>query len=366
MKAKIMITGALILSSILVACEPTSEAITTDIPSTNTPEVEMMTKATVTSMEPVSSPTAEFIETATIKPTEIVRPKKLLTNDLEDLCNKEGAYGYELSSEERWETLEHNIELLPFCYEKPASRILGGTSKDMLLSSLVEQGAFGGEFIFQFPSPSEKLGVPAKIYLTKTSPLLGVLNVVTTPVIPTPTATVTPIPNVEQGLCPVNMDDYGVRYFNSFRTERTSEGVPHNGIDISGPEGYELKSPHYCMIDYLFIGRNGAHGICLYCPGLKTKYILFGHMDFTYNDFETLKWYGIPNYSFHFREKEGGGKLAIPTKNLEYTEPGEFIHVYMSDTGSNVVIVHVHISTHQDSTYRSPEDPCLYLDCCVE
>ena len=348
-KAEIFIAGTLIMSCFSGACVP------------------------ITIEESAASPVAVFtstivvIETAEPTPLETSETKQVPTKNLEALCKNEGALGYTLSAEETWGTLDDNIEHLPDCYKRASLSIEGAINRDVMLSSFIEQGAFDGDFPSEYPSADTKLGVPVKVYFKEGSELPSKLDVVATPA---PKVTFTPQdpeeydgPTAEVGLCPVDMSDYGVRYYNSFRTESTNKGVPHDGIDISGPEGYKLKSPHYCKVYRLEIGKGrGAQVISFYCPGLISEYVSFGHVDFSYNDYETLKWYGIPLSSFNLKGIQRGF-LENPTKNLEFMEPGEFTHAYMSNTGSGRGIVHVHIETAK-AQFQTRKDPCLYLDCC--
>ena len=167
----------------------------------------------------------------------------------------------------------------------------------------------------------------------------------------------------KNALCPVDMqighliengmfgENPNYPYHNGF----------HEGIDIFGPRGVELVSPHVCRIESIRISSIGAHSVFLYCPDLETPRVEFGHVDLTINDYETLRWYGVSFAAFHHAVQTRAVYIDSPTEHLDFMQPGESTHIYMGDTGAKSV--HLHLEIKQDQ-YAPPVDPCLVFDCC--
>lgn len=182
----------------------------------------------------------------------------------------------------------------------------------------------------------------------------------------TPSPTQTPIPGM--GLCPIDMSLPGVYLF-----ARWIPGV-HHGIDIIGPYGTPHRAPDYCEVYALYIGDNGDHGVKFKCPQLDIDnlnlgwgHISLGHGDFSYNDHDTLRWYGIPIDTFF--ESDGSPKTGVtainPTKNRDLS-PGDDLHFYMACTG-NCGLVHTHVSLYiwndGEQEWLDGGDPNRVLDC---
>jgi len=170
------------------------------------------------------------------------------------------------------------------------------------------------------------------------------------------------------GLCPIDMSLPGVYLF-----ERWIPGV-HYGIDIAGPYGTPHRSPDYCEVYELFVDDYGGHGIKLRCPNLDIDnlnlgwgHINMGHGDFSYNDYDTLRWYGIPVETFF--NSDGSPKIGVkgirPTQNSQVAR-GDDLHFYMACTG-NCGLVHTHINLYiydeRNHEWIDGGDPNRVLDC---
>jgi hypothetical protein len=104
------------------------------------------------------------------------------------------------------------------------------------------------------------------------------------------------------------------------------------------------------------------------CKDMPVAKIALHHVDFKYNNFETLAWYGISKDTFF--NSDGTYKLNTlgikPTKNLSLVR-GENLHIYMGTTGANSARIHTHISTWFAKNGTLVEDnPRLYLDCTIK
>lgn len=163
-------------------------------------------------------------------------------------------------------------------------------------------------------------------------------------------------------MCPVDLSLPEVYLFAGY-----SES--HHGLDIAGPYGTPHRSPENCRVDELYIDNSGGHGILLVCPSLNERFgirkVGLGHFDFSYNDYETLRWYGIPVETFFNSDgsPKNGLLAAVPTRNRNVST-GQDLHVYMACTG-NCAIVHTHISvwTWVNGQWSAANDPSQYLDC---
>jgi len=169
-------------------------------------------------------------------------------------------------------------------------------------------------------------------------------------------------PPTPQGLCPIDMSLPGV-YLHAGYSES------HHGLDIAGPYGTPHRSPDSCTIDELYIGSNGGHGALLICPDLNASFgirkIGLGHVDFSYNDDDTLQWYGIPTETFF--NADGSPKTnvlgVVPTQNGNSSR-GQDLHLYMACTG-DCGLVHTHIGawTWVGGGWSNANDPSPILDC---
>ena len=181
------------------------------------------------------------------------------------------------------------------------------------------------------------------------------------PLTATPRPTDTPTPNATPGLglCPIDMTLPGVYIFQGY--------VPgqHHGLDIAGPIGIPHRSPGNCRIDELFIGYDGANGILLICSDIPVSKIGLGHLDFTLNDYDTLRWYGVPLYTFY--NEDGSpkyGVLGVVPLQHRSVRRGEDLHVYMGNTGhSGLPHTHIGVWTIINGQLTDLNDPLLYLDC---
>jgi hypothetical protein len=83
------------------------------------------------------------------------------------------------------------------------------------------------------------------------------------------------------------------------------------GLDIAGPYGTPHISPDECAVDELYIGEAGNHGMLIICPKMNALYgirkVGIGHLDFAYDDYNTLKWYGVSISTFFENEKPKKG-----------------------------------------------------------
>ncbi len=181
-----------------------------------------------------------------------------------------------------------------------------------------------------------------------------------TPIPSTPTSTKTPIPTQEVGICPIKVTKKQKASLAGHFSEY------HKGIDIGGGYGTEHRSPHYCEVVTIGIERTRAHIANLHCPGLPSPYIHIGHIDLSFNDYDTLKWYGIPIRVFFFSDgRPKTGTYVKPEQN-QWHNPGDDLKIYMGNTGYSSG-VHSHISTGLRRYWGVEQiyvDPCLHLDCC--
>jgi hypothetical protein len=180
-------------------------------------------------------------------------------------------------------------------------------------------------------------------------------------VTPNPTKTPRPTATPSSGLCPIDMSLPGVYIL----AESSSS---HEGLDIGGPYGTLHQSPDNCNVIELYTGlgqQTGQQGIILQCPGLSylgVYRITLGHVDFSYNEYDTLKFYGIPKSRFF--NQDGSvipGQLGVMPNTNRYMERGENLHIYLACTGfcyNN----HTHI-TIWDSSGSGNNDPKQFLDC---
>jgi hypothetical protein len=167
----------------------------------------------------------------------------------------------------------------------------------------------------------------------------------------------------QKALCPIDMQ-VGHLIENGMFGENPNYPFHngfHEGIDIFGPRGVEVISPHVCRIESMRISSTGAHSVFLFCPDLEMPRVEFGHVDLTLNNYETLRWYGVSFAAFHHAEQTRAVYIDAPTQNLDFMQPGESTHVYMGNTGAKSV--HLHLEIKQDK-YAPPVDPCLVFDCC--
>lgn len=191
---------------------------------------------------------------------------------------------------------------------------------------------------------------------------LAITNTTTITLSPTITVTrtITPTP-LTKALCPVDLSTKDV-YISAFW------GPSHMGIDIAGPYGTKHMSPDDCYFDEIFIDQEGNQGILLICPRLKKLYgiekIELGHVDFSYENYDSLNWYGIPIETFF--------ENNIPKKGLIIAKPtlhssvkrGDDLHIYMACTG-NCGFTHTHITvwTMINKNLFANNDPLLYIEC---
>jgi hypothetical protein len=164
------------------------------------------------------------------------------------------------------------------------------------------------------------------------------------------------------GLCPIKMSTPGIRIGNPYSSS-------HYGLDNAGPYGVPHFSPGDCEIDELYVGSDGGNGMLLKCSDIPLAKIEIHHVDFRYNNYETLAWYGIPIDTFF--NADGTFKLNIlgikPTQHISLIR-GEDLHLYMGTTGANSAGIHTHITawTSQNGTFSPENDPALYMDCSFE
>ena len=152
----------------------------------------------------------------------------------------------------------------------------------------------------------------------------------------TPTITSTPL---TKGLCPIDLSKPEVYIFAGY-------SPTHMGLDIAGPYGTPHISPDECAVDELYIGEAGNHGMLLICPRMNALYgirkVGIGHLDFAYDDYNTLKWYGVPISTFFENEKPKKGFIMTEPTLHGVVNRGEDLRIFMACTG-NCGLVHSHI-----------------------
>jgi hypothetical protein len=142
-------------------------------------------------------------------------------------------------------------------------------------------------------------------------------------------------------------------------------GETHYGIDIAGPHGTPHRSPDNCTVSSLYLQEDGGQGMLLRCPRLPPDKVSLHHGDFSINDYETLRWYGIPIDTF-FHE-DGAPKLGFfstePAKNKAAAR-GADLHFYMACTG-HCGLVHTHVGSFiwANDQWYDGGDPAQFLDC---
>jgi hypothetical protein len=189
---------------------------------------------------------------------------------------------------------------------------------------------------------------------------------------PEPSATVTLQPTLTptswNSTCPVDMSIDGVYIYAGYGPDPRG-GPDHLGFDIAGPKGTPIKSPYSCHVKEVFIGIDGANVLWLICAGIE-GFLDFGHMDFRLNDYDALKWWGIPIDTFYnpdgtVKPMPAGETLisAHPVKNDSYLQ-GEPLHVYMASTGHSG-LNHLNVSWWilKNGAYDEHNDPEQIIKC---
>lgn len=162
------------------------------------------------------------------------------------------------------------------------------------------------------------------------------------------------------GLCPIDMSAPGIWISNLYSSNH------HLGLDIAGPFGEPHFSPGNCNVIEFYVGDDEGNGMLLECSDIPLDKITLHHIDFRYNNYETLVWYGIPIETFF--KSDGSFKLGVlgvkPNEN-ETLIRGENLHIYMGTTGYNSARIHTHITawTFSDGKLSAYNDPQEYFDC---
>lgn len=160
-------------------------------------------------------------------------------------------------------------------------------------------------------------------------------------------------------LCPVDLSLPDVYIFEFYIPKK------HAGLDIAGPYGTPHVSPGKCIVDSLYIQDDGGQGILLRCSNVNAVKVGLHHVDFSYNNFETLAWFGIPKNTLFDENNEPilNTMNILPSKNGTLYM-GENLHLYMASTGrSGLVHTHVGIWTLIDNKFSDWNDPQAYLAC---
>ena len=180
---------------------------------------------------------------------------------------------------------------------------------------------------------------------------------------PRPTETATSAP-VSKGLCPIDMSLPDVAVCQEYHAS-------HDGLDICGLYGTVHRSPADCRVEYLYANAEGGQGMLLWCAELQAKFgidlVQLAHADLAHDDYETLRWYGVPKSAFF---GETGNPLPVtgldrqvpPAQNQTVIRGGD-LHLYMGSTGrSSGPHVHIGLLTRVGDGW-SHVDPMLFLDC---
>ena len=158
-------------------------------------------------------------------------------------------------------------------------------------------------------------------------------------------------------LCPIDLSTPGVWI--------TTPPADHIGVDIACPYGVPHFSPGNCRVDELYISSDGGNGILMICADIAVAKVSLHHVDFRYNNYETLAWYGIPVDTFF--NSDGTpiyGVLGVQPTNHNSFVIGENIHLYMGTTGENSARIHTHMSTWIYENEILVEDyPGKYVGC---
>ncbi|OGO29998.1 MAG: hypothetical protein A2Z16_01725 [Chloroflexi bacterium RBG_16_54_18] len=162
-----------------------------------------------------------------------------------------------------------------------------------------------------------------------------------------------------KGLCPVDMETPGVYFAFEFGHIKTN-GERHKGIEIGGKQYTLHKAPDNGT--GIRLGFDDHGGLFFQFTMETGKWIFLDHLDFSYNDYATLRFFGIDPSLFY----DSDGKLKtnvrdenwIAVKNVELFT-GQILPLYMSCTGNPQGFVHTHVAI-----YPQLENPCLYLDYC--
>lgn len=178
---------------------------------------------------------------------------------------------------------------------------------------------------------------------------------------PTRTASFTPSPTFALGTCPLDLSHDGVYYLAGVSSE-------HVGVDIIGPHGEPIVSPGNCTVIGLFIDWKNNHGIHLECndyPLSQVDRIGIAHIDLAWNDYQTLKQYGISIDTFF--KYDGSPKIGVenvrPRQNTQFTR-GEGPIAFNGNSGDHPMPYHIHIDFWEiENDQFINLDPDKYLAC---
>jgi len=133
----------------------------------------------------------------------------------------------------------------------------------------------------------------------------------------------------------------------------------HQALDIGAAYGTHLFAPSKCQILRLLISSTtGGHALHMRCNNLPGV-INLGHVDLSFNEYDTLSWYGIPKKTFFNEDGSvNKGVSVVPLINSTVYS-GQDLHLYLACTG-RCSRPHVHISFDIGNT---DPDPLEYLDC---
>ena len=209
-------------------------------------------------------------------------------------------------------------------------------------------------------TPSPTFTITAKPTSAHTqAPTKIQISTATSTLYPTDTQTLSATPQF--GLCPLDMSHQDIEYLAGFSAE-------HPGIDVVGPPGEPIISPGNCEVNGLFIDHHKTQGIHLVCndyPLNQVDRLTIGHIDLTWNDFETLKQYGISIDTFF--DDEGQPKIGVenipPRKNFQFRR-GQGTIAFNGNTGDHVMPFHIHIDVWKITNNQFENlDPDQYLAC---
>lgn len=162
------------------------------------------------------------------------------------------------------------------------------------------------------------------------------------------------------GLCPVDM---------SMKDTRITTAYDEYGYnyDLWAPHGTPIKSPGECSVISLYIDSRGTQGLHISCsdyPLRLARRISFGHIDLAWNDYETIRMYGIPVDTFF--DTSGKPKLGVenvpPVKNMRFHR-GNAPVAYVGNTGDHPMPYHVHITVWSTNNNSDKLDPAKFFSC---
>jgi hypothetical protein len=222
-------------------------------------------------------------------------------------------------------------------------------------------------------STTAQVDLPTAI-IQPTSPIIPTLVLTSTPT-QTPISTITSIPSTTatmtktpfptstayppKGACPLDLSSENINIFALYK------GPDHPGLDIAAPMGTSHISPGDCTVLYFYVEDNGGQGAQLRCANLPSvDRISLHHIDLSYNDFETLRYYGIPVdevFNDDGTIKKGEFSFGYDLPNA-FTSWGNDLHIYSGNSGSSLPHTHINVWILIDGELAY-QDPLEFLDC---